>query len=566
MEDKIMKYVLNGMRNTKAGILIIFEIIIRFVSLVINAEILRWIANSVSATTMPDAMYYIKLIIIGCVINTLLDIATGYTGLSRHILFTYMNNTFADKVLDGDVAMFSKYSPGVINHTGSKIYQIANMVRLLLSMLYNIITMLVNIVAIVRLAPTQIVPIGIAYLISGFILSRIHKKWYKLDEEVDILKRERNVELDEITNGFMEARSFGGTIESHRSTIHEQNRGIISKFKTRQIYTGALNGVVAACDTGAMLIVLMYAIMGNMSGNGIGSATSLALVMYVWRLAEPFVSFIFSFSDVSELRAILPKFNEIMAYENDIVDGDIELDCFNNQIEIRHLKFSYDKTSTILDDINMIIKKGSHIGICGKTGGGKSTFLKLLPRFYNVDSGGIYIDGVDIANLKINTLRSHMGIVHQSPYIFDGTLRENIAYGMRPKKVSDLLIQNACEKASVWDFIKNLPEGLDTKVGPRGMKLSGGQKQRISLARIFLTNPDIIILDEATSALDNDTEAAVQDAINLFKDKTIITVAHRLSTIRDCDAIYVIDNHHIVEAGTHDELMQMNGLYASMQK
>ena len=183
-----------------------------------------------------------------------------------------------------------------------------------------------------------------------------------------------------------------------------------------------------------------------------------------------------------------------------------------------------------------------------------------------MDSGGIYIDGVDIANLKINTLRSHMGIVHQSPYIFDGTLRENIAYGMRPKKVSDLLIQNACEKASVWDFIKNLPEGLDTKVGPRGMKLSGGQKQRISLARIFLTNPDIIILDEATSALDNDTEAAVQDAINLFKDKTIITVAHRLSTIRDCDAIYVIDNHHIVEAGTHDELMQMNGLYASMQK
>ena len=157
-----------------------------------------------------------------------------------------------------------------------------------------------------------------------------------------------------------------------------------------------------------------------------------------------------------------------------------------------------------------------------------------------------------------------MGIVHQSPYIFDGTLRANIAYG-RPS-ATDAEIIDACKKASIYDFIVSLPEGLDTKVGPRGLKLSGGQKQRISIARVFLTNPEIIILDEATAALDNETEQLVQDAVRAFKGKTIITVAHRLSTIRDCDCIYVVHNHKIAEAGTHDELLHAGGIYASMQK
>ena len=357
------------------------------------------------------------------------------------------------------------------------------------------------------------------------------------------------------------------SIEFHRNNIKALNKAIKNHTLARQKINGGMDFVISLVDTLAMMFVLTYIVTMSLAGNiNMPSATSITLIMYIWRIIDPLLGVVFSFSEVSEYKASIPKFSQIMEYQNKIIDGNIELESFNSGIEINNVSFSYDGSDNVLNNVSIDIPKGSKIGICGVSGGGKSTLLRLLTRFYDVDAGSIKIDGIDIRNLKYASLRKYIGIVHQNTYIFDGTIRDNIAYALAPSIPSDEVIIEACKKASIESFVVSLPEGLNTKVGPRGLKLSGGQKQRIGLARIFLMNPEIVVLDEATSALDNETESFVQDALCSLTDKTIITIAHRLSTIRDSDCIYVIDNHTVAEHGNHQQLMGINGIYANMQK
>lgn len=196
---------------------------------------------------------------------------------------------------------------------------------------------------------------------------------------------------------------------------------------------------------------------------------------------------------------------------------------------------------------------------------GKSTLIKLIPIFYDPTYGRVLIDGINIKEFSFESLRKRIVIVHQHNYIFKGTILYNITYGIGREVTMDQIV-DACEKCCIYDFITSLPEGFETQVGPNGLKLSGGQQQRIALARIFLRDPDIIILDEATSALDNDSESIVQKNLELFKDKTIIMIAHRLSTIQNCDKIVVIDEHNLVEEGSHEELLNKQGLYYELWK
>jgi ATP-binding cassette subfamily B protein len=417
----------------------------------------------------------------------------------------------------------------------------------------------INIIAILLLNRQCALPVIIAFVVGSICVLRLSKLFGKIDKEIDDIKARRSSELDEIINGFTEVRSFSGAIERHMKFITELNNGSVRTFFKRQMLYSSTGVTLEASTSIATIIILLYIIASNNVG-----AIGLSVVMYAWRLEGPFYSLLGVLSEFSDIKAAIPKFNAIMEYRDIIKDGSIELTSFENEISIEDVKFSYDKSDIVLDGISMSIPKGASIGICGTSGGGKSTLLKLIPRFFDVDSGSIKIDGINIKELKIDSLRKYMGIVHQSPYIFDGTLRANIVYG-RPT-ATDAEIIDACKKASIYDFIASLPEGLDTKVGPRGLKLSGGQKQRISIARVFLTNPEIIILDEATSALDNETEHLVQDALRAFKGKTTITVAHRLSTIKDCDCIYVVHNHKIAESGSHNELINAGGIYAGMQK
>ena len=257
------------------------------------------------------------------------------------------------------------------------------------------------------------------------------------------------------------------------------------------------------------------------------------------------------------------RFNEVMETAIDIQDDPDceELKDVVGVIDYKDVSFSYQGEEKVLDHMNIHIDAGRSIALVGPSGGGKTTICSLLPRFYDVNSGSIEIDGKDIRKLSLASLRRSIGIVQQDVYLFTGTIGENIAYG-NPKASKEEIIE-AAKKANIHEFIMSLPDGYDSFVGERGTRLSGGQKQRISIARVFLKDPKILILDEATSALDNESERYVQKSLEeLSKNRTCITIAHRLSTIRNADEIIVIGENGIEERGTHAELLAKNNIYA----
>lgn len=255
------------------------------------------------------------------------------------------------------------------------------------------------------------------------------------------------------------------------------------------------------------------------------------------------------------------RFLEIMDEEEETLhEGTKICPKFEGNISFKNVSFHYKSSKGILKDISFDVPHGEKIALVGPSGGGKTTICHLIPRFYDVTSGDITIDGVNIKEFTLDSLRKQIGIVQQDVFLFGGTIKDNILYGNLNASESELI--EAAKKANIYDYICSLPKGFETEIGERGVKLSGGQKQRLSIARIFLKNPSILILDEATSALDNTTELLIQNALDeLCKGRTTIVVAHRLSTIRNSDEIMVISEGQIKEKGTHEELIKENGAY-----
>ena len=251
--------------------------------------------------------------------------------------------------------------------------------------------------------------------------------------------------------------------------------------------------------------------------------------------------------------------------EETIYNGSKECQTVSGDIRFEHVSFHYVESNEVLDDVSFHLEKGKTLALVGPSGGGKTTICHLIPRFYFLEQGHIYIDDIDIGEYTLNSLREKIGIVQQDVFLFGGSIKQNIAYG-KPS-ASDEEILEAAKKANIIDFINSLPNGWDTEIGERGVRLSGGQKQRLSIARLFLKNPPILILDEATSALDNTTEMLIQRSLNeLAKGRTCLIVAHRLSTIKNADEIAVISKGKIMEMGSHDELIKLNGIYADLYK
>ncbi|MGM1045666.1 MAG: ABC transporter ATP-binding protein [Bacillota bacterium] len=248
--------------------------------------------------------------------------------------------------------------------------------------------------------------------------------------------------------------------------------------------------------------------------------------------------------------------------EEDVPDA-IKVQHLEGDIEYNDVTFGYEGKGKVLNHINFTVKKGETVALVGPSGAGKTTICSLLPRFYDIDSGSIRIDGMDIKNMAIQSLRQQIGIVQQDVFLFDGSIRENIAYGKLDATEEE--IWDAARRAQMEDLILGLPDGLNTLIGERGVKLSGGQKQRLSIARMFLKNPPILILDEATSALDTETEAAIQKALNeLSQGRTTLVIAHRLATIKNADRILVITEEGIQEQGSHKELLEAGGTYSRL--
>ncbi len=262
------------------------------------------------------------------------------------------------------------------------------------------------------------------------------------------------------------------------------------------------------------------------------------------------------------------RFVEILEVEPDIEDKPdaVELKDVKGNIRFDDVSFKYkDSAHRVLRHINLDVKAGSYVALVGSSGGGKTTLCSLIPRFYEVTNGSISIDGKDIRDVTLKSLRNNIGIVQQDVYLFAGTVYDNILYG-KPDATREEVIE-AAKLANAHEFIEGLPNGYDTDIGQRGVKLSGGQKQRLSIARVFLKNPPILIFDEATSALDNESENIVKESLEkLAANRTTFVIAHRLSTIKNAERILVLTEKGIEESGTHDELMAKNGIYSQLYK
>ena len=300
----------------------------------------------------------------------------------------------------------------------------------------------------------------------------------------------------------------------------------------------------------------------------ISSEDFLRFILLLFSLFQPLKNLTNVVNELQNGLASADRVFAIMDIKSDIQDSDnaIEIKDLESSLSFKDVSFSYgDKNKKVLHNINFKINKGEIIALVGPSGAGKSTLVDLIPRFYDTLSGAVKIDGKDIKELKINSLRSLMGIVTQETFLFDDSVKANIAYGV--ENISDERVIDAAKAANAHEFIQNLPEGYDTIIGERGVSLSGGQKQRIAIARAIVKNPPILILDEATSSLDSESEKHVQSAIeNLMNERTVFVIAHRLSTVHNANKILVLEKGQIVQEGKHDELVNSDGLYKQLHK
>ena len=325
------------------------------------------------------------------------------------------------------------------------------------------------------------------------------------------------------------------------------------------------NTITKAFDGIMYIIVVLFGGLFLVEGK-MSSGDIVAFILYVQTLLTT-VRRIVEFTEQFQRGMTgIERFTEIMDQDIEIFDDEdaVDLENVKGKIEIKDVSFKYNNNSeNVLNNISFTINPGQKVALVGPSGGGKTTLCNLIPRFYDVEDGEILVEGIDVRKIKLQSLRSNIGMVQQDVYLFSGTVRENILYG-KPDATEQEVI-DAAKAAGAYDFIMNLENGFDTYVGERGVMLSGGQKQRISIARVFLKNPPILILDEATSALDNKSEFIVQESLeNLAKGRSSLTIAHRLTTVQNADLILVLTEEGIIERGTHQQLMEKRGYYYNL--
>ena len=375
-----------------------------------------------------------------------------------------------------------------------------------------------------------------------------------------------NARIEDNLSGIRVVKSFGN--ESHEIIkFHDENSRYVSSKKNSYFYMGKFHSGLGAFTSMVTVAAVFFGAI-FISNDGLNTADLIAFLLYINNLIDPVKKFINFTEQFQDGITGFERFMEILEIEPDIKD---KKDAHNlldvkGAIEYRHVGFRYNqKSDYVLKDIDLKVAPGEYIALVGSSGAGKTTICSLLPRFYEVSEGDIFIDGQNIKDIKLNSLRQNIGIVQQDVYLFAGTILDNIRYGRFD--ATDEEVIEAAKKANAHDFIMELPDGYDTDCGQRGVKLSGGQKQRLSIARVFLKNPPILIFDETTSALDNESEHIVQQSLeSLAKNRTTLVIAHRLSTIKNAKRICVLSTKGIEEEGTHDELLAKNGQYATFYK
>ncbi len=385
-------------------------------------------------------------------------------------------------------------------------------------------------------------------------------------KESRVVVGELNSQIEDSLLGVRVVKSFAN--EKIEENKFKKGNEKFLKIKSKVYkYMGSHSSINRASE-GLMYIIIVVAGAYFLYKGKIETPDYIAYLLYIATLLTSIRKIIDFAEQFQRGMTGIERFAEIMDTPPEIFDKENASDLVvtEGKIDFQNVSFKYSEdTDTILDNVSLSIGSGESCALVGPSGGGKTTICNLIPRFYETTEGTIKIDGTDINTVTLKSLRENIGIVQQDVYLFSGSVRENIEYGKPGASFED--IKEAARLAGALEFIEGLPNGFDTYVGERGVKLSGGQKQRISIARVFLKNPKILILDEATSALDNESEHLVQQSLELLaKGRTTITVAHRLTTIKNADKILVITKDGIAESGNHDELIAKSGLYASMFK
>lgn len=442
----------------------------------------------------------------------------------------------------------------------------------------NINTMILNLFNLVSYAVQVVVLFGIALFVDwkltlsvtliAPVLIQIVKKYAKKLKQAGKNRQETSGELNsrlqETISGIKVIKAFA--TENYEKSKFKNLSSKLRLYSLNSIkYDAKSSSISEGLNYIIVALLLLFGGFRVIRGHNFTTGDFIAVIGSISAMYTPAKRAIGTFNNINNNSSAIERVFEIMRLEPEIVNSEnpVKFEKFKQDIVLSNMSFYYNEGETVLKDINLDVKRGETVALVGNSGGGKTTIANLIPRFYDVTSGSIKIDGIDIRDYELESLRRNIGIVPQETFLFSGSIKENIKYGNR--HATDEEIINAAKMANAHEFIEKLSESYDTEIGERGILLSGGQKQRIAIARAILENPEILILDEATSALDNESEKLVQEALEkLMKEKTTFIIAHRLSTVINSDKIVVLQRGEIKETGTHQELINKNGIYKSL--
>ena len=499
---------------------------------------------------------------------------TGFAYLASYELIYIRNGVVRDirrkiylKILSLPLPFFSEERKGdIISRMTGDVQEVEASVMSSLDMLFQSPILIIVYLTTMLIMSWQLTLFVFVLLpLMGLLIGKVGKNLKRRSWEGQTKMGEILALMEETLSGLRIIKAFNAEkkMDGKFSGENEAYRRIQNRLMRRRSLAHPMSEFL-----GTIVIVIVLWFGGKLVLNHQSNLSAEGFIAYIalfYSIINPAKNLTNAYYSVQKGLAAMDRIDVILSAESTIreVEKPVRIDTFREAIEYRNVGFSYNESKQVLKDINLTIPKGKMIALVGQSGSGKSTFVDLLPRFYDVRQGDIGVDGTDIRNFSLYDLRELMGNVNQDPILFNDTIYNNIAFGV--ENTTQEAVENAAKIANAHEFILQTEHGYQTVIGDRGSKLSGGQRQRLSIARAVLKNPPIMILDEATSALDTESEKLVQEALdNLMRNRTSIVVAHRLSTIRNADMICVFHEGKIVEKGNHEELLKLNGIYTKL--